>query len=59
MTTRDDAIRAAGEVLAMARAELADLPPREAAERAWTPTGPSLDELEQRIRAMRTVAAAS
>ncbi|MFI7073644.1 hypothetical protein [Micromonospora sediminicola] len=31
------------------------LPPRQAAELAWTPTGPSVDELERRIRAQRAL----
>lgn len=53
MPTREEAIAAAGQVLALVRAELADLTPREQAEAAYTPTGPSVDELEDRIRARR------
>ena len=48
-----EAIRAAGEVLATARAAADKMTPRELAEAAWTPTGPPVDELEDRIRAER------
>lgn len=53
MTTRAEAIRAAGECLAEAVILRDSLPPREAAELAWTPTGPSVDEIEALIRARR------
>lgn len=55
--TRDEAIQAAGEAIADALALRDALPPRQAAELAWTPTGPSVDELERRIRAQRMPAA--
>jgi len=47
------AIREAGEVLAMADVAMAQMTPREQAEAAYTPTGPPVDELEDRIRARR------
>jgi hypothetical protein len=53
MITRAEALEAAGEAIA-AGLDLRDsLPPRQAAAICWTPTGPSLDELERRIRAQR------
>ncbi|MEV5538512.1 hypothetical protein AB0L13_16775 [Saccharopolyspora shandongensis] len=51
--TRADCIAAAGRILRDALAELESLPPRQAAESAWYPGGPSVDELERRICAMR------
>lgn len=48
-----EAIAAAGAIIAMARHERDTLPVAEAARRAWTPTGPSLEELCQRIAARR------
>lgn len=59
MTTREDAIRQAGEVLAAARVAAAQMTPRELAEAAWTPGGPSVEELEERIRAERGLPPAS
>ncbi|SES21173.1 hypothetical protein SAMN04488000_118131 [Lentzea albida] len=53
MTTREEAIRAAGTVLAHIRHLIATRTPRESAEAAWVPGGPSLDELERRIRVLR------
>ena len=41
----------AGEALAQAYLNLETLPVEEAARRAYTPTGPSIEELEQGIRA--------
>lgn len=49
MKTQQQALDEAGEVLADVLAIVSSLTPREAAERAWHPGGPSLDELEQRI----------
>ncbi|MER7078166.1 MULTISPECIES: hypothetical protein [Bacteria] len=57
--TREEAIAAAGAVLARARVERDALPPREAAELAYYPGGPSLDQIEQEIRAMRRLPAAA
>lgn len=51
---RADATASAGEVIADGLAMRDALPPRQAAELAWTPTGPSVDELERRIRAARS-----
>lgn len=48
-----EAIRRAGEVLATAIAATERMTPREQAEAAYTPTGPSVDVLEDRIRARR------
>jgi hypothetical protein len=52
--TKEQAIRAAGEVLAAGRVAAQQMTPRELAEAAWTPTcGMSVDELEEQIRAER------
>lgn len=54
MTTRDHAIRTAGQLLANSDRACAQMTPREQAEAAWTPTSPySVDELEAQIRAER------
>lgn len=53
MTGRDEATRAAGEVLAAGRVAAQQMTPRELAEAAWTPTGPSVEELEAEIRRER------
>lgn len=55
MSTRPSAkaIVAAGQVLAAGRAAAEQMTPRELAEAAYTPTGPSVDELEDRIRRRR------
>lgn len=49
--TRQEAIAAAGRILARARADLLEKSPRESAEAAYVPGGPSVDELQARIRA--------
>lgn len=46
-------IDAAGKAFANALATCAEMTPREQAEAAYTPTGPPVDELEDRIRAER------
>lgn len=51
--TRKQAIAAAGACLAQARADQAARSPREAAEAAWRPGGPSVNEIEDRIRQRR------
>lgn len=51
--TRDEAIQAAGRELAHIKFQLATRTPRESAEAAFVPGGPSLDELEARIREIR------
>lgn len=48
-----EAITEAGRIIAEARRVRDSLPVDEAARRAWTPTGPTLDELEALIRAQR------
>lgn len=54
--TRESCIAEAGAALADALAELDEMPARQAAEAAHRPGGPSVDELERRIRAERTEA---
>jgi hypothetical protein len=49
----DAAIRNAGRTLALGRQLIATMTPRQQAEAAYTPTGPSVDELEARIREER------
>jgi hypothetical protein len=49
MTTRDEAITAAGRELALARRDLLERSPRESAEAAYVSGGPSVEELEKRI----------
>ena len=53
MTTYEEAIARAAKPLAEAFFRIQEGTAREAAERAYTPGGPSLDELEQRIQAWR------
>jgi hypothetical protein len=53
MTPREQAIAEAGRILAAGCARQAALSPREAAEEAYRPGGPSVDELERRITARR------
>lgn len=47
------AIEQAGHALAVTRLAAEAMSPREQAEAAYTPTGPSVDELEDEIRADR------
>lgn len=54
--TRDEAIRGAARAISAGVALRDSLPPRQAAELAWTPSGPSVEEIERRIRARREVA---
>lgn len=53
MITREQAARQAVEILARGAAKAALMSPREAAESAHYPGGPSVDELEARITARR------
>lgn len=53
--TRQECIDAAGAALAQALAEQDELTPRQAAEAAHRPGGPSVDELEHRIAAQRAM----
>lgn len=55
--TRADATTSAGTAIADGLAMRDALPPRQAAELAWTPTGPSVDELERCIREARQMSA--
>jgi len=57
MSKHDELIAAAGRKWAEACARQAARTPREAAEAAHRPGGPSVDELEARIRAQRTAQA--
>lgn len=50
---RDEAIEQAAEAVVAGLRMRDSLPPRAAAEAAWTPTGPSVEELERRIRTRR------
>jgi hypothetical protein len=51
--TRAEAIATAAAALAEGRRQRDTLPVPEAARLAYTPTGPSLPELEERIAALR------
>lgn len=51
--TRGEAISAAARIFVEACRVRDSLPVEEAARQAYTPTGPSIEELEQRIRAQR------
>lgn len=53
MTTREEAIKTAGEALAERYRAMFDGTPREAAERAYTPTGPPVEEIERQIIQIR------
>lgn len=48
-----EALDAAARILARARARRDSIPPAQAAREAYVPGGPSLAELERRIRARR------
>lgn len=56
MSTREEAIENAARSIAHAYLSLWEGSAREAAERAYTPGGPSVDELEARIVAYREAA---
>ena len=51
--TREQAIERVTDAYVNALATCAQMTPREQAEAAYTPTGPPVDELEDRIRARR------
>lgn len=53
MTTYEQAIDTAGAALAEAFRQVFEGTPRQAAERAFTPGGPSITELEARITDFR------
>ena len=53
MTTRAEAVKAAGQCFAEGLILRDSLPVEEAARRAYTPTGPSIPEIEAKIRAQR------
>lgn len=56
VSTREEAITAAGEAFADALERLNARDPREAARAAWVPGGPCVEEIEARIRGRRAVA---
>ncbi|MGW9345842.1 hypothetical protein ACWGR3_30300 [Streptomyces albidoflavus] len=58
MKTREQALEDLGRVVGDELAIVATLTPREAAERAWHPGGPSVDELTRTIAASRLQVAA-
>ncbi|WP_067470086.1 hypothetical protein [Actinomadura macra] len=51
--TRQEAMRAAAQVLVNARARIALMTPEEAARAAYIPGGPSLEELAAKVRHLR------
>lgn len=53
MVTREEAVQAAGQVVAAGVRAQAAMSVEDAARAAYTPTGPPLPELEARIRAQR------
>lgn len=53
MKTKEQALADLGRVIADEMAIVATLTPRQAAERAWHPGGPSVDDLEALIAAGR------
>jgi hypothetical protein len=55
----DQGIERAASALADLRATCTRMTPREQAEAAWTPTGPPVEVLEDRIRARRGMAPAT
>ena len=55
MASRDEAIRAAAVALAVGYEVLENAPLEEAVEAAFTPTGPSREELRRRICARRGI----
>lgn len=55
--TREEAIRAAAHVLAYACWEMDQKTPEQVARDAYTPGGPSLEELEAKVRQQRADAA--
>lgn len=58
-SARADAIRAAGHVLAAARAHTAALPAEQVAALAYVPGGPTVAELTARVTARRAGSAAA
>ncbi|HEY0889330.1 MAG TPA: hypothetical protein VGE38_06955 [Nocardioides sp.] len=53
MRTEEQGVDLAAAALANALATCEQMTPREQAQAAWTPDGPSVDELEDRIREHR------
>ncbi len=53
LCTYEQAIQDAAHILAAARAHLATLTPEQAAAEAYSPGGPSIEELAARIRLLR------
>lgn len=59
MTTREQALRELGQVMAQVHAITSKLTPLEAAQRAWHPGGPSVEALAERITQNRAARAAA
>lgn len=59
MPTRDEALTAAARIYADGLALRDSMTPADAAAAAWRPGGPSVEELEERIRAQRAQAGAA
>ena len=59
MTTREQALRELGQVVAASYAITSKLTPLEAAERAWHPGGPSVEVLADQIAEDRAAARAA
>ena len=53
MITRDEAYAEAGQILAQAVADTEAMSPRQVAELAYSPTGTSVNQLEDQIRVER------
>jgi hypothetical protein len=53
LCTYEEAISRAAQIVADAWAHMATRTPEQAAEEAWTPGGPSKEELADKIRALR------
>jgi len=58
MKTREQALQDLSDFLHEVGETTARLTPRQAAERAWHPGGPSIDDLEQQIAQTRVAQAA-
>ncbi|WP_242908708.1 hypothetical protein [Actinomadura terrae] len=53
ITPRADAMRAAGQILAETRAQMAVMTPEQIADAAYVPGGPSREDLAEKVRALR------
>lgn len=53
LSAYEQAVAGAAQLLADVRHRIATIPPRQAAQEAYVPGGPPVEELETRIRALR------